>query len=172
MHTLKTSSKIVVFSIIGLLGVGIFFAGKNSPVIKTIKTIQKFKEEIPKTPPNYLGEIISKEGNLISIKYFETQNSSAEKIKSKDEFISFLKNASMEEKIKMRDELKQKVLGNISVQVPLNTSIYEKKKTPTPINFSDLEIGNFIVIWGNLNEKEQVIADFILTANPQNYEKK
>jgi len=173
MHTLKTSSKIIVFSLIAIIGIGIFFIGKYAPVVNNIKNAHNFIAEIPKVVPDYFGEIISKEGNLLIIKYFEKKGTAIEKIKTKKDFLFFLKNASIQDKLKIKASLEQKVLGNISVLVPLQTPIYlEEKSPPKPITFHQLEKGNFIVIWGNLNEKGQIISDFMVTANPKKYEQK
>jgi hypothetical protein len=118
-----------------------------------------------------LGEIVSKDGNLLTIKYFDKSETPLAKFSNRNEMIKIMRNMSTEEKIAMGEKLQQKVLGTTTVLVPLNTPIYIKKNSPELLNFAGLQNGDFIVIWGNLNEKGQVVSDFILTANPKNYEK-
>lgn len=155
-----------------LLGLAVFFVGKNSTALKSVATVHQFLKEIPEIQPDYLGEIISKDGNLITIEYFEKEMSPLSQITTKEGRLSFLKNASFEEKVEIGKQLKQKVIGTITVLVPLHTPIYLKKETPQAIKYSELQNEDFIIIWGELNEKGQVISDFIVSANPQTYEQK
>lgn len=172
MKTKKSFHQWLPIPLLILLGVSVFLIGKNSNALKSVATVHQFLKEIPETQPDYLGEIVSKDGNLITIKYFEKEASPLSQITTKEGRLSFLKNASFEEKIEIGKQLKQKLVGNITILVPLHTPIYLKKETPLPINYSELQNGDFIIIWGDLGEKGQVISNFIVSANPQIYEQK
>ena len=166
----KPKSTIVLIALVFLVGGGAFFLGQNAKTIKKITEIRSFIKKLPNTNPDYLGEIISKDGNLITIKYFEKSASPLSKFTDRESVIKFLRKLSTEEKIAIGEELKQKVSGTSTVLVPLGTPIYVKKGSPELINFTELKNGDFIVVWGTLNEKGQITSDFILTANPKNYE--
>ncbi len=170
--SMKKSKLIVILGLLVILfGGSAFYLGKNSPIIKKIAEIQSFVKNLPNTQPDYLGEIVSKDGNLLTIKYFNKSDTPLTNFSNRRELMKTMQNISIEEKIAMGEKLQQKVLGTITVLVPLNTLIYVKKNSPKLLNFAELQNGDFIVIWGNLNPKGQVISDFILTANPKNYEK-
>lgn len=167
----KSQSIIIWILLITFVGGGAFFLGKSSSVAKPVSEFKSFAKSLPKTSPDYLGEIISIDGNLVSIKYFDKSETPFANFSNRREFIKSLRNLSTTEKVTMGERLQQKVLGSRTVLVPIHTPIYLKKNSPKLINFAELRNGDFIVIWGNLNDKGQVISDFILTANPKNYEK-
>lgn len=165
MHTLKTSSKIIVFGALGIIGIGIFFIGKHVPTLENVRTIKNFIAEVPDTPPSYVGKILSKDGNLLTIEYFETEDVEAVQFENKQAFIKFLHESSLAEKLKVKDQLQQKIAGKTTVLVPLNAPIYKKEDTPVLSSFRALKRDDFVIIWGSPNEKGQIVSSFILTAN-------
>lgn len=165
------SQKIPILLFI-FVGIGIFFSGIYFSGFKNVSRIQQFVKQIPETTPDYLGEIVSKEGNLLIIKYFEKKDTPIDNLTTKETRLSFLKKASLEEKIKIGETLKQKVEGTVTILVPLNTPIYLKKEVPIPTTLLKLKRGDFVVIWGDINGKGQVVSNFIVSANPKNYEQR
>jgi hypothetical protein len=171
MYKSNSFLQLTIFITIIVLGSGIFLLGKHCPIRGNISKIQTFIKQVPETSPDYLGEIVSKDGNLLTIKYFEKKELPFNEFRNKEELLKFMNQSSVEEKIKIGEQLKQKIIGTTTILVPLHTPIYLKKTRPSSIAFSKLKIGDFIVVWGELNKKGQVTSDFILTANPSTYEK-
>lgn len=172
MTRLSLFSRLVSILLFITSGIGVFFLGTFFSNIQNFSNVQQFLKTIPETNPDYLGEIVSKDGNLLTIKYFEDKNTPLGHLSNTKERLDFLKKASIEEKIKIMETLKQKVLGTTTILVPLDTPLFLKREFPEPISFLDLKKGDFIVVWGNLNNKGQVVSNFIMSANPTKYEQK
>lgn len=156
-----SKSSIIVFAIL----VTAFLIGYKYDFLEKHAMIVFVKENnLSKTPPDYVGEAISIDGNLLSLKSYDTSDLPISKIESFREKMEYVHNLTAQEQKNLKIKLRQNYSGNVEVLIAPETMIYRKEdgKAPKKTNTDAIKNNDTLLIWVDLEKADYPSAKIII----------
>ena len=119
----------------------------------------------PNRKMDLYGKIISNEGNEFTVQVVDTTQDPTFNMEPAEKR-AYMQKLSQEERMALKDKIRQAVLWNEKVLIPVWTPIIVKLEQGPDgkekmWSLADLTVGSYITVWLNQDVKDKKVAEFI-----------